>query len=190
MGGQGFGPCHGYVDDFDTFDPLSTTDYWLADGALPEPLPDPAVVLTPIGGSYAGIFSEIDAVASNCFTSVAVEDPGEGSVFLEIVEGTGLGPKVILEYQAGVVAAVDIQDPMGMGETVGTLVVADLRGLRIQVLDGELRFEANDGGTWADVGTLTPQPEWMAAPVNLSTGMSDPGASTSVLDDFNLDPPM
>jgi len=190
MGGQGFGPCHGYVDDFDTFDPVSTADYWYAEGALPEPLPDPAVALTPIGGSYAGLFSDISALAENCFTSVAVEEPGDGSVFLEIVEGTGLGPKVILEHQAGVVAAIDIQDAMGMGVTVGTLPVTDLRGLRIQVVDDEMRFEVNDGGTWADVGTLNPLPQWMAAPVNLSTGMSDPGASTAIIDDFNLDPPM
>jgi hypothetical protein len=51
-------------------------------------------------------------------------------------------------------------------------------------------FEANDGGTWADVGTLTPLPAWAAMDANLSTGMSDPGASTVILDDFNLDPPM
>lgn len=190
-GGQAFGPCHGYTDDFASFNPGSMSDYWAVDGGLPEPLPDPAVALTPVGiATYAGLFSEAAAPASSCFASVRVEDEGAGSVFLEILEGSGAGPKVILEYQAGTVSANDIVDAMGTGNTVGTAPVTDLQGFRIQVLADEMRFEVNDGGTWAEVGVLTPLPAWASGDVNIGFGMSDPGASTSIFDDFNLDEPL
>lgn len=191
MGGQAFGPCHGYTDDFTGFTPGSQSDFWVADGATPEPQPDPAVSLTPVGiASYAGLYSEIAAPAANCFASVGVEDEGSGSVFLELIEGTGAGPKVILEYQAGTVSANDILDAMGNGNTVGTAAVADLRGLRVQVLADEMRFEVNDGGAWTEVGVLTPLPAWASEDVNIGFGMSDPGGSTSIFDDFNLDEPL
>lgn len=188
-GGQGFGPCHGYTDDFTGFDPASSADYWATDGAALETTPDDAISLTPLGSSYAGAYSETAASASNCFASIGVEDEGAGSVFFEIVEGTGAGPKVILEHEGGIVSANEILDAMGNGNNLGTLAVTDLRGLRIQVLADEMRFEVDDGGTWAEVGVLTPLPAWAADDVNIGFGMTDPGASTAVFDDYNLAEP-
>lgn len=190
-GGQAFGPCHGYTDDFTGFSPGATADYWAVNGATPEAQPDPAVSLTPVGiSTYAGLYSEVAAPASNCFASIKVEDEGSGSVFLEILEGSGAGPKVILEYQAGLVSANDILDAMGTGNTIGTLSVSDLQGFRVQILADEMRFEVDDGGTWNEVGVLTPLPVWASGDVNIGFGMSDPGASTSIFDDFNLDAPL
>ncbi len=190
-GGGGFGPCHGYTDDFTGFDPASATDYWAVDGAAAEPDPDPAMALTPVGiASYAGAYSETAAAAANCFTSIRVEDEGAGSVFFEIVEGTGAGPKVILEHAAGTVSANEILDAMGNGNNLGTLAVTELRGFRVQVLADEMRFEVDDGGTWTEVGVLTPLPAWAADDVNIGFGMSDPGASTTVFDDYNADEPL
>lgn len=194
MGGGvvGFGPCHGFTDDFSDFDPSSTSDYWAVDGnAVATSGADPAVELDPAeGANWSGLYSDVGAPAANCFTSVRIEQIGTGFTTIEMLEATGTGPKLTMGVdETGHYEVANIINAQGDGDTLGSGDVQELRALRIQVLDGVVLFELNDGGTWTEVATLTELPDWLSGDVNLAFGTSDFPGTISVFDDFNLDDP-
>ncbi len=194
MGGGviGFGPCHQFTDDFTDFDPSSTSDYWAVDGnAASTGGADPAVELDPAqDANWSGLFSDVGAPAENCFASVRVEQIGAGFTIFEMLEATGTGPKFTMAVdETGHYEVANIINAQGDGDTLGSGDVADLQALRMQVLDGIVVFELNDGGVWMEAATLTDLPDWLAGDVNLAFGTSDFPGTLSVFDDFNLDDP-
>lgn len=191
-GGVGFGPCHSETDDFASFDAASITDYWGFDGdAAPSSNPTGAVALTiPTGLSFAGLHTNDEAPASNCFSSIRVVSGGAGGLLVfNVVEGTGSGPMLSLSFTDFGWSVDNILDAMGNGENVATGPETAPQALRVQLLGTAVIFEAELNGTFTTLATVDPAPAWIGETLVFGFGQTNAEGEVLVVDDFNLDPP-
>jgi hypothetical protein len=189
-----FGPCQGIVENFDAFDVASTTDAWESDDVVSLTNgQDKALVAEPDADGYAGLFSATPALAENCFFGVAVEGQQQpGGYVIELLEPNDTGRKVMIEVDGTNVTAANIINAQGDGDILGTAMIAtDLRGMRIQVLAGQLLFEVKDtSGAWQTAATLAPAPDWIGSPLLLGFGYRSDTSDVGTFDDVNVEVPL
>ncbi|HVY45502.1 MAG TPA: hypothetical protein VHB21_06460, partial [Minicystis sp.] len=190
-----FGPCHGYTDDFEQFNPASTSDYWEVDANVTRQgaAGMRSVLATPDADDYAGLFTSVAEPASNCFVSIeSLGAQGDGFYILQVLEGNDSGRMLLIQVSPGMVEADDITDASGDGQMLGTAALdGDLRGMRIQLLPGSAVFEIEDASGWSTVATTTSPPAWLAHPVKFGFGYRGfaGGVPAVGFDSFNLDAP-
>jgi hypothetical protein len=190
-----FGPCHEYTDDFEQFNPASNTDYWEIDQTVTRQgaAGMRSVLATPDADNFAGLFTSVPEVATNCFTSIeALGTQGDGFYVLQVLEGNDSGRMLIIQVTPGMYEVDDITSPTGDGTMLGTGTLdGDLRGMRIQLLPGMALFDIEDASGWKNVVMTQSLPAWITHPVRFSFGYRGiaGGVPAVGFDSFNLDAP-
>lgn len=183
-------PCGGFTDDFSAFDLGGPT--WDGSNAVSAGTAADACVAISPGAAYSGVFTEAYYPLDECFVSIGVEEPSDGTVML-LASGIDtatqlLNGQVYLAVDGDVVTAFFEEGGQAPAAVATWTAPGRITGMRLRFTD-EIRFDVRACDVWSTFGSV-PHGEWAGlGKFELGVAPSNAGSDSACFDDFALDPP-